>query len=254
MTVEAQELQRKQRELESLQQALVDREMEWSTAKREVYLFEEQYRVRVGEKYKELDRLKASVLALASKVFPEDDRIKNQAQSAWESMHQADDSESRPGAESTASEMVPKPTDELKKLFRRAARHMHPDFTTDGKERVRRNELMARLNQAYRESDVDRVRDLLNEFEAHKPFEEHEGPGKKLSRVLKQIGQVRHRLFQIETDFRQLEQSDLYRLHQYHKQQEFGTDVLADMASEVDEQIQTVRNRIRNLASDCAQL
>ncbi len=255
ISLDARELKGKQQELESLQQELVDRELEWSTAKRELHLFEQQYQVRVGEKYRELDRLKASVLALASKVFPDDDRIKNQAQSAWESVNPAGD----PGEGNKQSleepVEVPGPSEELKKLFHNAARHMHPDLTTDGQEQKRRHDFMARLNEAYRDSDEGRVRALMMEFEVHQPANEGESAGARLSQVLKKIGQVRHRLFQIESELNQLEQSDLYRLNIFYKQQlQTGADVLADMAREANEQIQAIRNRIRNLASDCAEL
>jgi hypothetical protein len=49
---------------------------------------------------------------------------------------------------------------ELKKLYRKLARRFHPDLSTDPAERQRRNRLMAEINAAYSERDLDALRTL----------------------------------------------------------------------------------------------
>ncbi len=50
---------------------------------------------------------------------------------------------------------------ELKTLYRRLARRFHPDLATDPAERERRNRLMAEINAAYSERDLDALRLLV---------------------------------------------------------------------------------------------
>ncbi|MBN1563554.1 MAG: hypothetical protein JXA10_06940 [Anaerolineae bacterium] len=49
---------------------------------------------------------------------------------------------------------------DLKQLYRALARRFHPDLTTDPVERQRRNRLMAEINNAYSERDIDTLRTL----------------------------------------------------------------------------------------------
>ena len=46
-----------------------------------------------------------------------------------------------------------KPSQNLKQLYRDVAKLIHPDLATDEKERLRRQELMAQVNQAYENGD-----------------------------------------------------------------------------------------------------
>lgn len=49
---------------------------------------------------------------------------------------------------------------DLKRLYRELARRYHPDLTTDAAERERRNSLMADINAAYSDGDIDALRAL----------------------------------------------------------------------------------------------
>jgi hypothetical protein len=76
-----------------------------------------------------------------------------------------------------------------------------------------------------------------------------------LSRLLKQIGQVRHRFNQIQTELEQLTLSEMFRLKDFVQNSEKqGEDVLSDMVVDVEEKIQNLRIRVKNLALDCSQL
>lgn len=54
----------------------------------------------------------------------------------------------------------------LKRLYRELARHYHPDLTTDAAERERRNHLMADINAAYSNGDIDALRALAAQPQA----------------------------------------------------------------------------------------
>ena len=57
-----------------------------------------------------------------------------------------------------------KSSESLKKLYREVAKAIHPDLTTDEKERVRREKLMAEANLAYGEGNEAKLQSILSEW------------------------------------------------------------------------------------------
>jgi chromosome segregation ATPase len=137
------EIARKKQELEKLEQQLAENELDLSTARRELHLFENRYQRAVGSRYAELDRLKASVLEMATRIHPESKDFRSQAEAAREQANQSAHNWEVRQEESDLE--LPEPSEELKKMFRDAAKRIHPDLTTDPEERERRHALMARL-------------------------------------------------------------------------------------------------------------
>jgi hypothetical protein len=246
------EIARKKQELEKLEQQLAENELDLSTARRELHLFENRYQRAVGSRYAELDRLKASVLEMATRIHPESKDFRSQAEAAREQANQSAHNWEVRQEESDLE--LPEPSEELKKMFRDAAKRIHPDLTTDPEERERRHALMARLNQAYELGDLEQVQAILNDWEVINDWDQLT-PGKKLSRLLKQIGQVRHRFNQIQAELEQLKLSEMFRLKVFvENSDKQGEDVIADMVTDVEEKIENLRTRVKNLAMDCSEL
>ena len=84
LSPQAEELQAKRRELVQLRKNLADMELQLSTEKAELNLFEIRYQKVVGAKYAEMDIVKAQVLSLASKLYPKADTFREEAESARE--------------------------------------------------------------------------------------------------------------------------------------------------------------------------
>lgn len=63
-----------------------------------------------------------------------------------------------PVARTGSDERDPEKT--IKQLYRRLARRYHPDLTTDPIERERRNRLMAEINEAYSQRDMEALKAL----------------------------------------------------------------------------------------------
>ena len=246
------EIARKKQELEKLEQQLAENELDLSTARRELHLFENRYQRATGSRYAELDRLKASVLEMATRIHPESKDFRSQAEAAREQANQSAHNWEVRQEESDLE--LPEPSEELKKMFRDAAKRIHPDLTTDPEERERRHALMARLNQAYELGDLEQVQAILNDWEVINDWDQLT-PGKKLSRLLKQIGQVRHRFNQIQAELEQLKLSEMFRLKVFvENSDKQGEDVIADMVADVEEKIENLRTRVKNLAMDCSEL
>lgn len=260
-TIDRAELVRRQAELKALKQSLTEQELELSTLRNKIRIFETAYHRIMGQRQTELDRLKKRIMDFAASIDasgPQPSHENKTAHKDWEnfSFEEPEEAEGADTLAFTPDDEPFIPDESLKKLFREAARKFHPDLTTDPGEREKRHGLMARLNAAYLEMDPDKIRELIDEGEMHFPDEDKSHSVRhQLSRVLKQTGQVRHRLLQIEKTFDRLCNCDMARLRTYcQKGEADGRDVLQDMADEADEKIDSLKTRVARLASDCSLL
>jgi hypothetical protein len=242
------ELRRKKADLAALEQALAENELLLSTHKGELHLFEKRYNQSVSAKYTELDEVKAEILELAARFFPHQQEFQENAQSARE---QANTSAGENGGapSSPAQDQKFTPSENLRKLFREVAKKIHPDLTTDPKERERRHDLMARLNKAYDEMEEDKIRAILQEWEDGRQSEEVLSVGGQLVRTIRKIAQVRQRLERIRLEIEQLQNSEMFKLKErIEAAEQEGRDIIAEMISEIEEKIATTKAKVRKLA------
>lgn len=137
LSPEGEELAAKREELARLEAELADRELALASLKAELAAFEGLYLRRVGILYAELDEWTARLAELNAKKIatPEAD---SEAAAA-----RAQAKESYSAAHSEAAEAQPIAlSPELKKLYREAAKRVHPDTAIDDADRARRERLM----------------------------------------------------------------------------------------------------------------
>ena len=208
LSPQAEELQVKRRELAELRRELADKELELSTENAQLHLFERRYQSVVGKLYAELDQVKAQVLGVASRLFPKVENFKQEAESARE---QAREFQEEPPVEEKPEKEF-NPPENLKKLFRRVAKKIHPDLASSAAERERRHDLMAKLNQAYDGMDEETIRSILLEWEVEEPVHGKLELGEQLVRVLSQVAQVRKRLLAISNELEDLKLTEMFQL------------------------------------------
>ncbi|GJL77231.1 MAG: hypothetical protein NPINA01_02200 [Nitrospinaceae bacterium] len=247
---EEEELRLKRRDLAQLEQDLADKELELSTLNGELHLFEKRYQLVVGAKYTELDEVKAQILELASRLYPRSDEFRAGARSAREraqsSAEGADDIEL-----DLPKEEAFEPTENLKKLFREVAKKIHPDLASNDKEKARRHELMARLNQAYDRLDEEGIHAVLQDWEAGDQPEKKETLGVRLVRTVRQISQIKKRLQKIDEEMAEIKNSGMYQLmNKIATAGKIGGDILEEMAASVDEKIASIKSKVRDLAGE----
>jgi hypothetical protein len=236
-TPEERELDRKRAELLTLQGALADQELALATLHGQLRAFDARYTRTVGHLFRELDELEAQLegedtslddpvsQALASHAFAQ----------AYASSRQAEDA----GTSAFA------PSDDLKKLYREAARHLHPDLTTDEAERERRTGFMTRVNRAYEMGDQAALEAILGEWHESPEAIKGDDAIAELVRVIRQIAQVERRLKSIKHDFKELRVCSLFRLQcEVEDATRLGRDALADIAAGLETKIRAAREEL----------
>ena len=253
-TPEKQELKKKKEELKSLERELAEKELFLSTMKGELHLFRDHYKRVVGAKCAELDDIKAKVLEFSCQLNPDSDIFKVRAEfarrQAQKSSFEMGEGEVREPEETRFT-----PSDEIKKLYRETARKIHPDLSENPEEREKRHSLMARLNEAYDQMDSEKIRVILQKWEDDLEPEDDLSTGMRLAKVLRQIARIKKRLAEIDDEWEDLKNSEMFRLKEsMENSPNKGVDFLQDLADDIDAQIRTAREKVASLADEVNKL
>jgi hypothetical protein len=145
---------------EHLRDRLAELEVEHATLRAELAAFESDYLRRVGVVAVQVQELEARILAIvaASSGAPADQEAADAAEQRFR--------ETTTALRSVPAPAGPPPDDDLKSLFRDAAKRMHPDLVRDDAGRTHAEAFMTRLNTAYGAGDGEAIRNLLRQWES----------------------------------------------------------------------------------------
>ena len=212
---EDEELEKKKTELTGLETELAQRELDLTTLQAELHAFEREYFRVIGIRYTELDRIEDQIAEYMASL---------EAIKAF------------------------KPSQNLKQLYRDVAKLIHPDLATDEKERLRRQELMAQVNQAYENGDEEKIREILQSWENSPESIRGGGVAAELVRTIRKIAQGKQRLNTIFMEIDLLEKTELYQLKSsVNMAEKSGRNLLSEMATQLDEQIVIAQNKLDEL-------
>ncbi len=252
---EEEELGHKRARLAELEAQLADRELELASCLAELHHFEKHYLQTVGRRYVLLDELKAQIAEARARQNPHNPDAHDQARRARSQAResaQAVGDENPEGAATAgaASPSKPKRAESLDKLYRQAARLLHPDLTLDGEEKKKRHDHMAKLNDAYARGDEEEIRAILRDWHTSPESVPGDGPGAELVRVIRKIAQVEKRLKAITAELDQLRQGELFKLkQQVEEAQANGRDILKDLGEQLDREIARAREELEGAKS-----
>lgn len=244
---EEQELEKKLAELESLKLKLVHKELELSTLQAELHFFELQYLKIVGMKIARLDDIIAQVAEVFAKLQANDEKSSNEAK-----QYRA---QANASAESVKEAQVTQDlqtkfssSENLKSLFREAAKRIHPDFAVDENDRIRRTKLMAEVNEAYKAGDEKKLRQILREWEDSPESVTGNDVGARLIRTIRQLANIQERISNLEEEIKQFTETSIYQLKvKIETLNKKVNVVLEEMASSLDEQINEQQQRLDKL-------
>jgi hypothetical protein len=251
LTPEAEELERKKAHLAGLEAQLADRELELASLLADLVQFEKRYLQTVGRRYAMLDELKAKIAEARARQDSHRQDVRDQARQARSKAQESARAlgEENAGASSlddAASSAKPHRSESLNRLYRQAAKLLHPDLTLDGIEREKRQRLMAEVNEAYARGDEERIRAILREWHASPESVQGDGPGAELIRVIRKIAQVEKRLKTIAGEMEQHRHGELFNLKKaVEEAQANGRDLLKDLCEQLDGEIAQAREELQ---------
>jgi|SRR5579863_5754695 len=241
---EEEEVLRKREELAAIRAALAERELELVDFRSQLAAFEGRYLRQVGTLYAELDEWKARIAELRARLHPsgtsqaEAEEAREQARQTYDDAH---------GKASETHDFTPSP--ELKSLFRDVAKRVHPDLSKDADDLERRTRFMAEANRAYEAGDAEALRRILDEYQDGADIVEGEGVGAELIRIIRQISLAKSRVSAIERELATLRQSEIALLKkQAEEREQDGGDLLAELATAIQEKIELSRREYEALA------
>jgi hypothetical protein len=168
-------------ELARMRDRLAEIEAEYAMLEAELAVFEADYTREVVTVLAQLHDVEARILSLSG------DRA-----AAGEARERARRTTAAAGA--IAPPPAPVPPASLKRLFRDAAKRMHPDLAPDEEARGHAEAFMKRLNDAYRAGDAEAIADLLRQWDAS-PFAPGGGDGaRRVAAVQAAVARAQRRL------------------------------------------------------------
>lgn len=154
----------------------------------------------------------------------------------WRHVPEADEGAKRPSSPKVEE-------NQIKKLYRQLARHYHPDLASDDGERIRRNEKMAAINDAYAAGSVVELMALTEEMDGEETStlfaKLDERTEKTMVAALKQeVEWSKRRLRQIEQETENFHLRPLVEFALEVKlAKRAGRDLMAETAVEIERQL-----------------
>jgi hypothetical protein len=245
MKPEEEELIIKGQILKDLENDLLTGDFFLSQIKKELYLFENRYNEIVGLQYSKLERLKSDLRSIIDTYAEKENSIRSFSPGKFspEKMQEHYEEDIAPSSAPNGSQSLA-----AKNLFRQVAKAIHPDLSNDENDRVIREELMKRANIAFLNNDVDRLLQIMNEWENIPEQIRGNDPGSSLIRTIRKIAQIKERIQKIDEEKMSIVRSDIYRFYQKDlKMRNNGGDLLQAISIEVNKNIEEILRGIQTL-------
>ena len=246
-TPEETELKKKTDELEDLTSRLAQKELELALLEGELNSFENRYLSIVGKRMAELDEIEVQIAQKMATKYPRDINIQQDLKFA-----RTKSTESRQSTKNIHSEQEIKPsltpTENLKNLYRELAKQIHPDLAVDDDERASREELMKLANRAFQEGNEGALKSILEQWQISPDRVSGGGIGAELIRTIRRISLAEKRIALIEEELKKTKGLDIYCLmKKVENARESGSDLIFQMASELDKRIAEKRKYLISL-------
>ncbi len=244
---EDREVERKRQELATLEAEFADAELALLTCHAELAAFEALFVERVGSIYAESDAIRAAIARLRARMKPGDAAAAADAERARQTADESAAASNATGdfnGRRSGWEASP----ELREIWRRAARRMHPDLAGNDDERIRRTSAMARVNAAYEAGDFDELSRLLREWEQCPEAVEGTDAGAELIRLIRRISFLRDRIELARVELVKLRESDLAVLKaQVDEAASAGRSLLDEMRATAQSELEAARTELRRV-------
>jgi hypothetical protein len=213
-------------DLARMRDRLAEIEAEYAMLEAELAVFQADYTREVVTVLAQLHDAEARMLALSG-----------DAAAASEARTRARRTTAAAGAVAPPPEPVPPAS--LKRLFRDAAKRMHPDIASGPDARMHAEAFMKRLNTAYRAADAEAILDLLRQWESS-PF-----AGDPVS-----VGDLEAAVAQAQRRLEAVRATELAELMERHMAAAVeGRDYLAELRAGIEANLAAARDRLAEVGA-----
>src|SRR3972149_4374935 len=117
--------------------------------------------------------------------------------------------------------------------------------TANNTEKEFHTRLMAEVNDAYANGDIERLRQILQEWESSPESVKGEGIAVDLVRMIRSISQIKGRLKTIEREIETIKETEMHKMMmQVQEAEESGRDLLNELADKIDSDIQLAKGKL----------
>lgn len=221
--------------------------------------FEAEYHTRVGTLFVELDRARLAadeyerrIARLNSDPHVDPERVEEEVRREFADRREEvrQDQEETRRYERVFERERERPRldeageSEIVRLYRDLARRFHPDLARTEEERRRREPLMQRINDAFRERDLAALRALQSEAAADDPAFESLSIGDKLVWAIREVARLDGVIAALESDLAALRAADSFALWQ---RQLVGEPVIERLEEDLRRDILVARDHLAEL-------
>jgi len=257
------QLARLRQQIEELEGELVDREAELADLNVGLSAFRLEYDTRVGRKIEDLEEIEAQIARCKRRIGeyrqwgpggPPRLRSGEPYVSVEEQYRRTWKEPAAPQPWPFAPPPNPVAEAQIKQLYRQLCRRFHPDLTRDKVERTWRTEMMAAVNAAYAVRSLPELRAL-----AQKPaYVPPGGAGAdeyRLDALRDQRRRIRRRLREMKQEIHHLTHGQAMDMSiQVKLARQRGRDLLAEMAADVEQDLERKRAELDFMMAQLRQL
>lgn len=254
---------------------IADLSEEISSLKNELAMFEAEYHGRIGVLYIRLDESKLAMKEYRKRIELLRDRkvrnlvdlekmIEEHFRSDYEKIKEEKGEAEQYSEKYEKVKEKPKLDEEsekrLKSLYRELAKKYHPDMARTPEEKERFHKIMAEINEAYNNKDLQKLEELAMKLKAPEKVFFKETLEEEFERSLKESEKLDEIISRLEDELTATRNSDTYKFKMRVDEAETeGRDLLQEMEDglkakieQKEEELERVKQEFKNLAKDLA--
>ncbi len=243
------ELHEARREVEALEGQFAQVELDLAAVTAALEAFRIRYTRRVGPVLAELARLEAAIARRLADLNPNDAERQEQASEAGhtakQSQDRADQALSDDGKPPTVA-----PDEKLKRLFKQAAKLLHPDLARDDADRRACTVAMADANVAYTAGDSQHLQAIIDAWETGHPAPDAPADhAQELARLRRRAELLRTAIDNAHDQVKRTDESDFAQLRERVIEADaVDHDLLAEIEREFSQEVTDASDRLAALA------
>jgi hypothetical protein len=260
-------------EITAKREVIADLSEEVSSLKNELAIFEAEYHGRIGVLYVKLDELELAIKEYLKRIemlksgdirnLADIERtIEEQFKSDYERLKEEREEAEQYSEEYEKVREKPKLDEEsekkLKSLYRELAKKYHPDMARTPEDKEKFHKIMAEINEAYNNKDLQKLKELAMELRTPEKVSFRETLEEELERLQKESKKLDEIISRLEDELAAIRNSDTLKFKEkVDKTRAEGRDLLKEMEDglrkeikQKEKDIERVKQEFKNYAKD----